>query len=216
MNLQAYEPSYIDKMVNKIKQIFHKEKFEKSNYYRHAIQEFKALGYIPPNEEQEDGPNKWIQENVLELLEVLSKQGHSGTSIHFLVNYFSKLALFEPLSPIMCTDDEWTKLDYMCESPFQNKRLSSVFKDGVNGKPYYLNAIVWREENGSCFTGLVEDIHSGQYIKIPFTPKTFYIDVLSWEVDNETNEPKEGTGWWEHKIKNPEQLEEVWKYYDKM
>lgn len=40
--------------------------------------EFQALGYKAP-EEEEEGPNKWIQENVLEIAEVFASQGHSGS-----------------------------------------------------------------------------------------------------------------------------------------
>src|SRR3990167_8393513 len=101
-----------------------------SNLIEHAKEEFKILGYKPLEENPEDDPNKWIQENVLELLEVFSKQGHSGSSAPFCVDYFKRLAAFEPLSPIKCDDSEWVEVG---EGTFQNKRLSSVFKNGVKG-----------------------------------------------------------------------------------
>ena len=68
-----------------------------SDYVNHAKAEFKKLGYIPLDQEQEEGPNKWIQENVLELLDVFSKQGHSGFSAPYCIDMFQKLALFKPL-----------------------------------------------------------------------------------------------------------------------
>lgn len=58
------------------------------SYKDHAEREFRALGYKPVD--QEEGPNKWIQENVMELLEVFSKQGHSGMSAPVCVRYFEK------------------------------------------------------------------------------------------------------------------------------
>lgn len=204
-------PNIFQKIRWKFKEFFHKEKFENSRYYTHAIREFKALGYIPPNEDQEDGPNKWIQENVLELLEVVSKQGHSGFSIGYVVSYFSKLAKFEPLSPILCTDDEWNEVT---DNTYQNNRLSSVFKE-KDGKPYYLDAIVWRDQTGSCFTGTVEGITSKQTIKLPFVPKTFYVDVESYEVCKETGVREIGSGWWESKIVNKSQLIPVFEYYER-
>ena len=73
------------------------------SYKDHAEREFRALGYKPVD--QEEGPNKWIQENVMELLEVFSKQGHSGMSAPVCVRYFEKLALLEPLSPL--TGEDW-------------------------------------------------------------------------------------------------------------
>ena len=161
----------------------------------HAKQEFLAVGYKPIEKEKDD-PNRWIQENVLELIEVFSKQGHSGSSAPFCVNYFNKLARYEPLSPIKCTDDEWTEVS---NNIFQNKRLSSVFKDGKNGDPYFLDAIVWNGENDVGFTGSVQGISSRQYINLPFSPKTFYIDVI--EVGDD------------YEIKDRTQLREVWEYY---
>lgn len=47
--------------------------FKDSNVYKHAVLEFKSVGYKAIEDcTEEDGPNKWIQENVLELLEVFS------------------------------------------------------------------------------------------------------------------------------------------------
>ena len=71
----------------------------------HAKREFLKLGY-KPIEDCEDDPDKWIQENVLELLEVFVNQGHSGSSAPYVINLFKKLANQDPIAPIMCTDDE--------------------------------------------------------------------------------------------------------------
>ena len=162
-----------------------------SNMIEHAKREFLALGY-KPIEKEEDGPNKWIQENVLELLEVFSRQGHSGFSANFAINYFKELATFNPLSPLKFDDDEWNDVsEEIGQTIYQNNRLSSVFKDGKNGKPYYLDAVVFRTENGATFTGPAylsngDVVMSRQYIDTTkeFLPKTFYIDVLEDENGN--------------------------------
>ena len=107
-------------------------------YIDHAKREFLAVGY-KPIEECEDGPNKWIQENILELLEVLGKQGHSGTSIHFVVDYFSKLAKFEPLCPLSGADSEW--INNIDPEMWQNSRCSHVFKK--NGIAYDIDGYVF-------------------------------------------------------------------------
>jgi hypothetical protein len=64
-----------------------------------------------------------------------------------------------------------------------------------------------------------EKIGSSQYIKsFPFVPKTFVIDVEETEykkMDDGTLVPKNGGGWWESCVKYPDQLEEVWEYYNK-
>lgn len=173
-----------------------------------AKNEFLKLGYKPIEEYDQDNPDRWIQENVLELLEVFSKQGHSGFSAAYVINLFSKLAKHEPLTPIMCTGDEWSDIDEeMGTDIYQNNRCSAVFKNGKNGKPYYLDAIVWRNQKGVTFTGTVlnskkEQIHSRQTIRIPFNSKTFYIDVI---------EPPDDSPIY---IKDDAQLKKVWKYYE--
>jgi hypothetical protein len=179
----------------------------------HAKREFLKLGY-KPIEECEDDPDKWVQENVLELLEVFVNQGHSGSSASYVINLFEKLAKQEPVAPILCTDDEWVDVGSYGskdEMLFQNIRCSAVFKKGEDNTPYYLDAIVWRDQNNNTFTGRVknhknEEIRSSQNIKLPFTPKTFYIDVISTEVQKDD---------WEHQIKDESQLKQVWNYYEK-
>ena len=49
------------------------------SFVEHAKIEFVAAGYKPLEDYAEDDPDRWIQENVLELLEAFSKQGHSGS-----------------------------------------------------------------------------------------------------------------------------------------
>ena len=177
-----------------------------SNLVEHAKREFLKLGY-KPIDQCEDDPDKWIQENVLELLEVFSKQNHSGFSAPFAINYFKKLANFEPLAPIMCTDDEWCNV---ANNVYQNNRCSAVFKN-ENNKPYYLDAIVWKNQSGITYTGSAKTskgwrIFSKQTIKIPFIPKTFYVDVIDYEIAKDD---------WESYIADENQLKEVWQYYEK-
>ena len=180
-----------------------------SNYIKHAKREFLALGYKPISE-CEDDPNKWIQENIMELLEVFGKQGHSGSSAPFCVRYFEKLASFEPLSPLQGTDDEWEDISRMSGKPqYQNKRFSSVFKDAKDGGSYFIGAIVFRGNNNSCYTGTALDknnniIRSSQNISFPFVKKTFYVDIIEKEIRKDD---------WDFYIKDEKQLEEALNYF---
>ena len=143
-----------------------------SNLLEHAKREFEAIGYKPIDEE-EDGPNKWIQENILELLKVFSEQGHSGFSAPYCVGMFKKLAMFEPLAPLQGTDDEWVDVgEEMGRTQFQNKRCSHVFKDG-DGKAYDIDGKIFREPDGGCYTSG----DSRVFIKFPYIPKVEYVNV---------------------------------------
>lgn len=114
------------------------------NYKEFALTEFKRLG-LKPIEECGEEPDKWIQENVLELLEVFSKQGHSGFSAPNCIQIFSKLALFKPLSPI--TDDDW---NLVTDNLYQHKRMSNVFKEF--DRVYRSDGIVMRDPKGITYT----------------------------------------------------------------
>jgi len=57
-------------------------KEEESDIIKHAKRELELSGY-DLNQTEED-PNKWMVENVLELLRVFDKQGHSGFQDHIV------------------------------------------------------------------------------------------------------------------------------------
>jgi len=139
-----------------------------------------------------------------------------------LFESIEKLLLFGPIVPITGIDDEWGDVREFGDgnSWYQNKRCSALFKDGKVGKPYYIDAIVKKDQRGLCWSGFAwlseEDYKTGDrskmvgkkgYIKsFPFTPKTFYIDVRDVEVAKDD---------WESFVVDQNQLEEVWTYYDR-
>lgn len=115
---------------------------EESNLERHAKREFLAAGYKP--DDDEEGPNKWIQQNVLDLIAVFGMQGHSGFSAPQCIETFAKLAKFEPLVPLSGADDEW--FDHG-DGHYQNKRCGHVFKqaDRFDGQAYDIEAVIFWE-----------------------------------------------------------------------
>jgi len=147
-----------------------------SNILTHAKRELALLGYIPLDQEQEDGPNKWMQENLFELLEVFAKQGHSGFSAPYTLKLFHKLAMFEPILPLTGEDDEWEKIDFQT---WQNKRASNVFKDS-NGRCYDINGIVFEDPDGCRYTGKGSSVD----ITFPYIPKTEVVKIPKQEEIN--------------------------------
>jgi hypothetical protein len=187
-----------------------------------------------------EGKKLLIAEFVPEIEALVDKfgnSGQSGASAPFtagaIVDTIKKMLAHEPLGEgIMCTDDEWNDISDIegvkeGTGTYQNNRLSSVFKSGKEGRPYYLDSIVWRSIGKDyTFTGSVsvsegskEKIGSMHYIKnLPFQPKTFVIDVYEKEyrkLKDGSLVEEEGGGWWENWIADPGQLDEVWKYYEK-
>lgn len=175
-----------------------------------------------------------FKNEILQLVEKVFSSGQSGGSMPYTAQAVSgtvkSLLNQQNIYPITGEDWEWNKCDDYGDGKemYQNNRLSSIFKDGKDGRPYYLDAIVFQgEEEYNTFTsnGSVTDsegnvIRSKQYIKeFPFKPKTFYINVISHRYDKnkETGEltPNSDGDWWEHDLKDESQLEEVFKYYNK-
>lgn len=139
-----------------------------SNLVEHAKLEFKAMGYLPLDQEQEDGPNKWIQENLIELLTVFSNQGHSGFSASYCANAFNKLAQFEPLTPLTGEDWEWLEVG---TNVWQNIRCGRVFRND-KGEAYDIDGKVFVNKDGSSYTN--SDFRVP--VTFPYTPKTEIID----------------------------------------
>ena len=144
-----------------------------SNTLTHAKRELALLGYIPLDQEQEDGPNKWMQENLFELLEVFAKQGHSGFSAPYTLNLFHKLAMFEPILPLTGDDSEWEK---MSATTWQNKRCSHVFKD-IDGQACDSQGIIFEDPDGCRYTSKGSSVN----ITFPYIPKTEVVKIPKQE-----------------------------------
>lgn len=155
---------------------------------------------------------------ILALCEKFGTSGQSGGSAPFtataLAQSIKKLCLQEPICPITGIEEEWIDVAEMVGRPtiFQNKRCGTIFKE--DGKAYCIDAIVFKTDKGHTYTSnagaILKDgsrVYSRQMIKsFPFTPKTFYIDVIEKEIAKDD---------WEFYIKFDRQLEKVFKYYDR-
>lgn len=161
---------------------------------------------------------------VMELIETFSKQGHSGMSAKIVTDIFHKLSMYKPLGPITGRDEEWADVSEAVGKKgvrsYQNKRCGAIFKEGKDGRPYYLDAIVWQgEDSWDTFTGTVDGITSSQYIRLPFHPKTFHVDVYR-EAYDEGKHGKDArvvrcnSGDYVYFVKDKGQLEEVAAYFD--
>jgi len=183
-----------------------------SNLVEYAKMELKSAGLF----DKDSDYGGLLGDAVLELVEVHSKQGHSGCSNSMAIAIFSKVANFKPLSPLTFKDDEWC--ESVQDSVFQNIRNSAVFKDGKNGKPRYIDAFYKKNGSGSTYTGTLT-VGDGRvlmrcYIKDPSEMPKICIDIIDWEVNKETGVKEAGSGWWEEKMKDVSQLKELAKYYD--
>ena len=139
----------------------------------HALRELKSIGML-----NGDPMNICMTDNILELLRVLAKQGHSGFSNGYLLDAFTKLAKLQTLSPLTGNDDEWVGVDQSESNGgvtlFQNKRDSRVFKD-TDGA-YFIDGKVFTEGDHS-WTNRNSHVRINSF---PYTPKTKFIKLGWW------------------------------------
>ena len=195
----------------------------------HAKRELEILFKTTP-----DAIIREFETEILALVEKFGDSGQSGGSAPYTAGALSSaikaLCLQQTIAPLTGEDSEWGDIsENDVEKSYQNNRDSAIFKVGKDGRAYYLKAVIFKGETGSCFTsGSVElpneaglengkTIGSRQFIKsFPFKPKSFYIDVIETEwADKEQKVKQQGGGWWTSVIKDEKQLEEVYEYYDK-
>lgn len=168
-----------------------------SSLVKHAEKELRAAGLY----DEDSDYGGMLAESVMELIKLFSKQGHSGCSAGMTISLFKMLANYETITPLTGEDDEWNFIG----DRFQNKRNSAVFKD-KDGQAYYIDAITWKTQNDTSWSGRADGISSAQNIKsFPFMPKRFVIDVIEEEVAKDD---------WELHIKNKKDLDKVWEVYD--
>jgi len=204
---------------------------KKSNTYNIAKRELDVLRATTP-----DAIIAPFTKEILALCEAFGKSGQSGGSAPYTASAISQavkhLMLQEPICPVTGIDEEWANVREVSEEDemmFQNTRCSALFKS-KSGKCWYINAIVWKGvEDYDTFSGRVyiddkdfELIGSSQYVRFPFKPKTFYIDVVRVPITKEEAENRnlhyieDGFNECYYTIlKDPKQLDKVFKYYDK-
>ena len=109
-----------------------------------------------------------LGEAVMKMIEQFGDEGHSGMSASLAISAFSRLARYEPLTPLTGDDDEWNEI---ADGEYQNRRCSRVFKNAEGA--YDIDGRVFREPSGSCFTSKDSRVP----VTFPYVPSTEYVDV---------------------------------------
>lgn len=105
---------------------------------------------------------------VMKMITAFAEEGHSGASASAAINLFSRLAKFEPLTPLTGADDEWREIE---PGVFQNTRCYRIFKK--NGDAYDSEGRIFRYPDGICVTRRESRVP----ITFPYMPKREYVDI---------------------------------------
>ena len=113
---------------------------------------------------------------VLRAVRLHGIEGHSGMSNGIALGILERVCRFKPLTPLTGEPDEWNEVG---EGTYQNRRFSSVFKDGADGQAYWIAGKVFREPSGACFTSKGSRVD----VTFPFFPG----DPETVDVDEDHN-----------------------------
>lgn len=108
---------------------------------QYAESELDRIGMTDENEY-----NGMMRKHLLHMVNEFAEEGHSGFSASYALQCLQKLLRFKPLSPLTGEDEEWGDVSSISGKPhYQNKRCSSVFKDGKDGQAYDIDGKVFWE-----------------------------------------------------------------------
>lgn len=135
----------------------------------------------------EDGIQDKMYKDILDIVEMFSKQGHSGSSAGYVRSALERLLRFKPLTSLTGEDSEW---DEIGNGKQQNKRCPSVFRN-ADGTAYDINGIVVSYNGGITW---FPSKRFKKEVTFPYVPPTHaervYIEYVSEdEYEIITNDP---------------------------
>lgn len=116
-----------------------------SNLVNWAKSELQLIGG------SDDDMQQVVNKDILEVVEVFAKQGHSGFSASYTLGIIKRLLDWKPISPLTGADEEWGDVPEwdggeLCQ---QNNRCSAVFRHNFdNSTAYYIDGKVFSEDGG--------------------------------------------------------------------
>jgi hypothetical protein len=102
-------------------------------------------GLVRPEHEADELQDR-IELNVLEVLDIISEQGHSGFSHGYMCSLLIPLLKDMPITPLTGKDWEWGT--DICST--QNKRCSKVFED-EQGRAYNVEGYAFSHDGGNVW-----------------------------------------------------------------
>ena len=150
-------------------------KVKTSNLIIHALDEFKYVGWMNDDYEfafdkdniadEEEIFGMTMQEaicvHILKLLMLVANEGHSGTSLPYAVQVFTRLVNFKPISALKDIPEEWGEVS---DGLYQHKRCGSVFKND-KGEAWDNDAVIFYNKKEDSY---YMNRHSCRSITFPY------------------------------------------------
>ena len=100
----------------------------------YAKKEIQLTGWQHKTGESKGKDKELVCKNVLDLVDVFSKAGHSAVTAAYARDMFHRLTRCLPIMPLTGEDDEWEL--WVDGMHYQNKRCRSIYKYGKDGQAY--------------------------------------------------------------------------------
>jgi hypothetical protein len=125
-----------------------------------------------------------IENDILEIIDIFSKQGHSGGSAGYVLPILERLLNWEIIAPITGGDSEWEEVG---DGLFQNKRCFSVFKskDRFDGQPYTIDGKIFSDDDGESWFTSRDSCVPIEFPYTPSDPEKVYVDKEEEEIKEE-------------------------------
>jgi hypothetical protein len=178
----------------------------------YALNEFKVLGWIDDKGNYVDEMQESICKNILEVIGVFSNEGHSGFSASYSIGLLTKLLNLKPISPLKLDNSEWFDTGSSCGEGitlFQNRRNSAIFKNGINGRAYSIDAFVMYNPEVGSWNGCINMV-DGKYLARCYIRNGGHLPTLTIPLDIIRKSESD----WEFVLCEYSNLSDLEKFYD--
>ena len=127
----------------------------KRKYPRQALELDLVSGRISPEtglpnpDYEHDDIQDRMEEYVLEVIDVIDNQGHSGSTHGYFCSMLIPLLKDKPITPLTGNDWEWQRREVMGDELLQNRRCYSVFKEG--NRAYNVHGKAFSDDGGDTY-----------------------------------------------------------------
>lgn len=129
-----------------------------------------------------DSMQQWIELCVLEIMDLIYEQGHSGFSHGYMLGLLIPLLRDLPITPLTGHDWEWNYVGQY--AGYQNKRCYQVFKNTHDGIAYNGEGYAFSDNGGKSY---YTSRDSWKNISFPCPMEELKTEYIIKEVSNDPN-----------------------------
>lgn len=129
---------------------------------------------------EQDNMQDYLEWQILEVLDLVSTFGLSGSVAPFFFNSLTPLLKHENIKPLTGADWEWINVscyDGGAEELYQNRRFSSIFKRGRDGEAYWAEGKAFSKNGGESYYTNVDSQVPITFPCVTRKLETEYIDL---------------------------------------